>query len=656
MDTKRKLVFTVKDRCRVCYTCVRECPAKAIRIINGQAEVIPERCIACGNCVNVCSQGAKAFYDATENVRELLMSKQKIAACLAPSFPAEFYDVDDYNTVIGMIRALGFDYVFDVAFGADMVAKKVHDILPQREKAMISSDCPAVVNYVERYHPDLIGNLAPVASPLMAITRVARKKLGEDLPVVFIGPCIAKKDESDEVNESLTFKELRMMFEEEGVSPENTEPASFDQPVGGKGAMFPVTRGMMQTAGKNDDIVEGDILVASGKEDFIEVVIELEKGNLKSNYIELLCCNGCIMGPGMTNQEKRYFKRNNLSRYLKKKFENFNQEEWSENMALFANVNLSQTFTPCDVRIATPDEGKINEVLREMGKVEEKDHLNCGACGYDTCYEHAVAIIEGHAEIEMCLPFTIEKLHNLVVELNLSNQKLADVRQALKHSEKLAGMGQLSAGIAHELNNPLGVITMYANILKEECGNNHPYANDLELIVEQTERCRSIVGGLLNFARKNQLRREETDIVKFLKQAVSSVVIPDNVEINIITDIDDATVTIDREQMMQAITNLEKNAIEAMPGGGKLTIEVKEWKNQYEISIADTGTGIPKENMDKLFTPFFTTKEQGKGTGLGLPLVYGVVKMHRGKIRVESNVDPKRGPLGTRFIISLPRQ
>ncbi|MDT8308868.1 MAG: 4Fe-4S binding protein, partial [Bacteroidales bacterium] len=109
MDTNRKLVFTVKDRCRVCYTCVRECPAKAIRIINGQAEVIPERCIACGNCVNVCSQGAKAFYDATENVRELLMSKQKIAACLAPSFPSEFYDVDDYNTVIGMIRALGFD-------------------------------------------------------------------------------------------------------------------------------------------------------------------------------------------------------------------------------------------------------------------------------------------------------------------------------------------------------------------------------------------------------------------------------------------------------------------------------------------------------------------------------------------------------------------
>jgi len=199
------------------------------------------------------------------------------------------------------------------------------------------------------------------------------------------------------------------------------------------------------------------------------------------------------------------------------------QAEWQESIAEFEGMDLSVNFYPRDRRYPLPKKEEIEEVLLSMGKSKPEDHLNCGACGYHTCYEHAIAILEGLAEIEMCLPYTIEELHHSVKELNLSNEKLAKARQALKQSEKLASMGQLSAGIAHELNNPLGVITMYANILLEESPENAPIRKDLQLIVEQTDRCKKIVGGLLNFARKNQVKKTDTHMEDFCKKSLLSI-------------------------------------------------------------------------------------------------------------------------------------
>jgi two-component system NtrC family sensor kinase len=226
---------------------------------------------------------------------------------------------------------------------------------------------------------------------------------------------------------------------------------------------------------------------------------------------------------------------------------------------------------------------------------------------------------------------------------------------ALKQSEKLASMGQLSAGIAHELNNPLGVITMYSNILKDEAPQDDPIRKDLELIVEQANRCKNIVGGLLNFARKNQVRLSETDFNKFVQKSISSIIKPDTVTVNFHSSLEDPIVMIDQDQMMQVLTNLEKNAVEAMPNGGNLNISLNGNASSVEINLSDSGVGIPKENMEKIFTPFFTTKEIGKGTGLGLPLIYGIVKMHKGQISITSNAIPEEGPTGTNFKITIPR-
>jgi iron only hydrogenase large subunit-like protein len=650
------LVFTQKDLCKVCYTCVRECPVKAIRIMNGQAEVMIERCIGCGNCVKVCSQGAKAYAGSNPEVLSLLQSGAPVAAIVAPSFAAEFTEFEDYKEFVGKIRALGFTYVNEVAFGADMVAREYQKLLDNNgNKPHISSDCPAIVNFISQYHPALVEYLAPVASPMVAITRALRKIHGPELKIVFIGPCIAKKAESDEIDAAITFTELRSMFNEQKIQPENIVVSDFDPPHAGKGSIFPVSRGMLQTMNKTEDIAEGNIVVAEGRVNFRDAVKEFESGLIDSHHLELLCCEGCIMGPGMSKGGKRFTRRTQISKYVQEKLTRLDEKEWKKQFEGLKDVDLSQKFEPVDRRIPLPDESSIEKTLHKMGKHSPKDHLNCGACGYETCVDHAIAIIEGLAESEMCLPFTIEKLHESIDELNASNEKLATTQMALKQSEKLASMGQLSAGIAHELNNPLGVITMYSNILKDEASENSAIREDLQLIVEQADRCKNIVGGLLNFARKNQVKLEETNIVDFVDRSLQSVIHPDSIKIKVSKNLEDPKIFIDRDQMMQVLTNLEKNAVEAMPQGGELSIVLSGDPQNIEIVVSDTGVGIPKENMDKLFTPFFTTKEIGKGTGLGLPLVYGIIKMHKGQITVKSNADPEAGQTGTKFIINLPR-
>ena len=291
-----------------------------------------------------------------------------------------------------------------------------------------------------------------------------------------------------------------------------------------------------------------------------------------------------------------------------------------------------------------------------MGKFSSQDYLDCGACGYDTCRNHAIAIINGLAENEMCLPYTIEKLHKSIHDLAVSRDKLFNVQQALKQTEKLAHMGQLSAGIAHELNNPLGVIIMYSNILLEECPPDSPLRKDLELIVEQSARCKSIVSGLLNFARKNQVNHARVDLNEFIELAVKSVIIPPHIRMHTLFNLKNNYAFFDQEQMTQVMTNLLKNAVEAMPSGGEITLLAEDSDSSVTFDISDTGIGIQKEYLDKVFEPFFTTKGIGKGTGLGLATAYGIVKMHKGQITVTSNADPNSGPTGTTFKITLPRE
>jgi len=650
------LVTTIPDRCRVCYTCVRECPARAIRIIAGQAEVIGDRCIGCGNCIKVCSQGAKTYVNYVEEVSSFLAKDKPVAALIAPSFPAEFSEIGDYQVLVGMIRSLGFSQVCEVAFGADLVARAYSEVIGDAgHLPVISSDCPAIVSYITHYHPALVGSLAEIASPMVAMTRVVKERYGNETGIVFIGPCVSKKSESDEVDFVITFQELRELFQRSGIVPDGCSGSEFDPPIARRGAIFPVKRGMLQTLNIPEDLFEGNILVAEGRVNFAAAIAEFEKGSIADQHLELLCCEGCIMGPGMSQGGQRYARRAMIGQYARKKVERHDLIVWQAEMENYKSLDLSSSYHADDRRLPDPDPEVIRKVLSAMGKTEERDHLNCGDCGYDSCISHAIAIAQGLAEQDMCLPFTIDKMHQSIVQLNFSNEKLASVQQALKHSVKLANMGQLSAGIAHELNNPLGVVMLYANLLHDECVDER-MKEDLRLIVSQADRCRKIVGNLLNFARKNQVNLATYDLLQLAEESLASVIIPPVVKTRIVNKLNQVEAKFDREQMTQVLTNLIKNAADAMPNGGELIITLDRNSSMIAIDVEDTGTGISPDNRNKLFTPFFTTKEIGKGTGLGLATVYGIIKMHKGKIDVESNDDPAAGRTGTRFKIHIPQE
>jgi signal transduction histidine kinase len=175
------------------------------------------------------------------------------------------------------------------------------------------------------------------------------------------------------------------------------------------------------------------------------------------------------------------------------------------------------------------------------------------------------------------------------------------------------------------------------------------------MITEQADRCKKIVAGLLHFARQNKVDLAATDVRDLLERTMRACPPPENVELILLEEADDPMVQADRDQMLQVLTNLVGNAYAAMPGGGTVTVRSLSTEHQLKICISDTGMGIPENIREKIFEPFFTTKDVGKGTGLGLAVTYGIVKMHRGNIRVVSNDDPAAGPTGTTFEVSLPR-
>ncbi len=508
------LVSTISERCRVCYQCVRECPAKAIRIADRKAQVLPERCIGCGVCFKVCTQNAKRVLSAVADVEALLAGPDPVAAILAPSFAAEFIDFD-YRLVVGMLRALGFDSVHEVAFGADLVAAQYQRLVAREaDRLWIATTCPAVVGYVERYHPDLASSLAPIVSPMVATARLLRQTHGTRLRIVFIGPCIAKKREAvapelaGEVDEALTFTEVRQLFSARSLDPSRVEMREFDPPHSRGGALFPISGGMLQAAGIQEDLVTGHVMVGEGPAEFAKAIKEAESGILETRLLEVLFCKGCTMGPGMSSDLPFFGRRARVSQFVRNRIASLDQPAWESAHRRFATLDLSRDYARQDMRLPVPSPQELGRILADLGKADPTQELNCGACGYSSCRDHASAIYDGLAEPDMCLPHTIEQLRSTVEELAHSNEELANAQVALVHSEKLASMGQLAAGIAHEVNNPLGVVLMYAHFLMEQIGERPEYRDDLAMIVEQADRCKRIVAGLLDFARQNKVEHD----------------------------------------------------------------------------------------------------------------------------------------------------
>ncbi len=655
INMNHAIVTTISDRCKRCYSCIRECPASAIKVIDAQAKVIEERCISCGHCVKVCSQNAKQIYSEIEATYDLLQI-EKVVAIIAPSFAASF--PNEYSKVPTALRQLGFTQVIETAFGADLIANDYMNVIKaENDKTVISSACPAVVSFIQKYYVNLVPNLAQVVSPMIALGRYLKKDLGEEVKIVFIGPCVAKKHEAQDddvagvIDSVLTFSELKQMFNEQNIIVDKLEESEFDGPHAMMGKAYPLAGGLLKTTDVNDDVLEKDIIVVEGKKNVLEIIEEISNNHINAKFTDILFCEGCISGPAIDTKLNYYARREKIIDYIEEKVNSVDKRVWKSNLYNARKLNLHRNFNVDNQRRPYPTEEKIKEILAETKKFTPKDELNCGACGYPTCREYAVAIAKDIAEKEMCLPYVLD-------ELKSAYDNLSNTEEQLRVAEKLASIGQLAAGVAHEINNPLGTILLYASMLKkdlEKIFHDDQRTEDLELIVEEANRCKNIVANLLNFARQGKLNLKEFDLTETLREVLKPFTLnPLYRQIDFKYDIlqNDYKVTGDEEQLKQVFINIIKNACDAINESNikELKIFVSSDAHNYKIEVSDTGSGIPKENQGKVFTPFFTTKNIGTGTGLGLAISYGIVEMHKGNITFTTEIGK-----GTTFKVTLPK-
>lgn len=395
-------VYTLINECHDCYKCIRECPVKAIKIENGHASVIPEKCIACGNCVKACPSNAKRVRSDIAKAKNLILAQKRVFVSLAPSWSGVFEHSP--KKMISILKALGFSEVSETALGAQEVSIKTAEILNSSQRGLfISSACPVIVDYIRHYRPEFIKCITPIGSPAMTHAKILREKYGDDISIVFIGPCIGKKNEvsyTDLIDVALTFEELKIWIHDEGLDTAGIISNSENQFVpytAFEGALYPVDGGMNETLkriGVKDAI---QLIDVCGLHAFERALNNLNPDKIdKTIFVEALACEGgCIGGPCIsTNKASLSVVSDVLSKvknrdYIPKK----------------AAAVVDYEMKPCKVVTNDYPLEDILKTLKRIGKHTVDDELNCGGCGYATCRDLAKALLDGDAEPSMCVSY-----------------------------------------------------------------------------------------------------------------------------------------------------------------------------------------------------------------------------------------------------------
>ena len=400
--------------CKDCYKCLRECPVKAIEVINHQAQIIAGRCILCGKCTEVCPQNAKRVHTELDEVKALLSSGAEVVASVAPSFVSSF-EIDDFLLMKIALGKLGFADAEETAVGANVVTQEYEKLLKSGKYAnFITSACPAVNRMIQLYYPEALQFLAPVDSPMLAHVKML-KAARPQAKVVFIGPCIAKKREGREsgiVDGVLTFEDLKRFFEEKGVDVKNI--ARFAADGGGdvnRAKYYPISRGIIKSFDKYADGYE--YVAVDGADKCREVLENI--GSLSGMFLELNSCEyACVNGPCSLIHKGSAVKANAaIRKYTNKDLEN----KVSRKIETPDGVSFAREYKRMRPDDRIPSEREIAEILARTGKTKKSDELNCGACGYNSCREKAWAVANGYAEIEMCLPYMREKAESMSYEI-----------------------------------------------------------------------------------------------------------------------------------------------------------------------------------------------------------------------------------------------
>ena len=405
-------IYTQINNCRDCYRCVRHCPVKAIQIKDARAVILHDRCTFCGTCVNECPNNVKTIRDDVDQVRMAFLSKKKVIVSLAPSYVSEFADVED-NFVRALYR-LGFSAVSETAIGAALVSQALDMYYNEHGSApFISTACPSVVELVRKYFPDSIDSLAPVPSPLQTHSAYLRRLYGNDIFIVFIGPCVAKKVEADQhagfPDVALTFREVRQWLEEENIDLAHMDTGiavDFVPKKAGKACAYPIENGQIETSKIwENKFIEQTALSVSG----ITRVMSSLKGTHTSDFLEALNCDGgCINGPGTSHEDSALIRKKAVATHVLTRLgepDVFDGDEAFAREVMEKGYGILDAKMP-DVAAVSTDrhtDAEITAALAKLGKTSPEDELNCGGCGYPTCRDMARALLDGMAETEMCV-------------------------------------------------------------------------------------------------------------------------------------------------------------------------------------------------------------------------------------------------------------
>lgn len=390
-----------QNDCKNCYKCIRNCPTKSISFSNNQASIIHDECVLCGRCYLNCPQQTKVIRNDLNKVKELISSGKKVIVSLAPSFVANYRN-SSINTMRIALKKLGFYDVEETAIGATIVKKAYDEMLSNHDRDIVISSCCHSINLLlQKHYPSVLPYLANVLSPMLAHGQDIKSRY-KDCYVVFIGPCIAKKDEADKnrvyIDGVLTFLELSSWLKEAGLTiGEESNKTIIEK---SKARLFPISGGILASM----ECKEKDYtyIVVDGMENVIHAIKDIESGKVHKCFIEMSACAGsCVQGPAI-DEESRMF----IQEYLAVKQYAGNEDF---DIADRTYKDIKREFYQIQLTKADPSEIDIQEVLKEMGKTDKKKELNCGSCGYDTCRDKAVAILQGKAVKEMCLPYLMEK-------------------------------------------------------------------------------------------------------------------------------------------------------------------------------------------------------------------------------------------------------
>ncbi|MGN1369627.1 MAG: [Fe-Fe] hydrogenase large subunit C-terminal domain-containing protein [Aristaeellaceae bacterium] len=503
-----------KSNCMNCYKCIRHCPVKAIRFSGGQAHIINNECILCGQCFVVCPQNAKEIVNETEKAKVLLQTGDPVYVSLAPSFIANYPGVG-IEAMERALKKLGFAGVEETAIGATMVKNEYDRMLNEEARDVIISSCCHSVNLlIQKYFPAALEYLADVVSPMQAHCLDLKRRY-PNAKTVFIGPCVAKKDEAEHyagiVDAVLTFEELTRWLEKEDILLEKL----MDKNENSRARFFPTTGGILKTMAL--DTPGFTYMAVDGVENCMAALREIVAGRVHKCFIEMSACVGsCVGGPVMEKHSRAVIQDYvAVSGYAGEKDFPVAQPD---------PLEMKKAFSSITQEAPQPSESEIYSVLRQMGKFRPEQELNCGSCGYNTCRDKAVAIIQGKAEISMCLPYLKDKAESFsdtIVEntpngLIVLNEKL-EVQQINSAARRLMNIRSASdvmgAHVARILEPEVfvNVLNSRRNVLSQRTYLAE-YKRYVDMTVMYDYDSRLLIGIMRDVTEEETAREKKEDI------------------------------------------------------------------------------------------------------------------------------------------------